>query len=394
MFVKKDLRKVPEILKDHYDNKNKRGGDHDDGDDEPSTTTMNLHLSKRASEFRGSIRVLVDPPRRLLLNRRVGVGGAGNDGEDGDKDGADDEESNFELLRDVASLSLYDCAIRDIRGISKLSNLVDLCLGRNPITHLGDAGKLRHLKRLWLDDCQLGATTGTATTDDVKGSSIDEDAATAGVALVDGSNCIDCLMSLTSLEELRISNNQIAALPEDIGDKLPNLKVLSVDHNMLTSLPESIGKLKRLEILQVRQNRLTALPDPLPTESLRVLHASSNGIRELPPKLLSECCQLTHLYLNSNAIEDVLDGSILPERNSSSNKYPSKLQRVNLANNKIDFVPKSWYDCVDDGSGICALPKETERGGEGNNNDDVVTVVLRDNPILDDIGALRMMQVE
>lgn len=88
MFIKKDLRKVPQILVDA---------------EEKDETIEDLRLQKRKAEFNGSIKVLCQP------------------------------ESNLHALRRINSLSLYDCDIQDLEGIGELSTLQTLNLGRNPL---------------------------------------------------------------------------------------------------------------------------------------------------------------------------------------------------------------------------------------------------------------------
>lgn len=53
-----------------------------------------------------------------------------------------------------------------------------------------------------------------------------------------------------SLTDLSLTSNNLASLPEEIGD-LIQLTVLRVDDNQLTFLPDSIGRLTSLEELQV-----------------------------------------------------------------------------------------------------------------------------------------------
>lgn len=53
-----------------------------------------------------------------------------------------------------------------------------------------------------------------------------------------------------SLTDLSLTSNNLAALPEEVGD-LSQLTVLRVDDNRLAALPDSIGRLTHLEELQV-----------------------------------------------------------------------------------------------------------------------------------------------
>ena len=58
--------------------------------------------------------------------------------------------------------------------------------------------------------------------------------------------------SLHHLTHLHLDNNQLAALPETIG-QLAGLQELSLDNNQLAALPETIGQLAGLQWLDPRQ---------------------------------------------------------------------------------------------------------------------------------------------
>lgn len=67
---------------------------------------------------------------------------------------------------------------------------------------------------------------------------------------------------IESLIELRATDNEIAALPAEIG-ALANLRELHLRNNKLTMLPHSIGELQSLRQLDLRGNPLTQLPESL-----------------------------------------------------------------------------------------------------------------------------------
>jgi Leucine-rich repeat (LRR) protein len=58
---------------------------------------------------------------------------------------------------------------------------------------------------------------------------------------------------MTALTTLRLSNNQLAALPDAIG-QLTGLKTLRLDNNQLAALPESIVALTNLTRLNLTNN--------------------------------------------------------------------------------------------------------------------------------------------
>jgi Leucine-rich repeat (LRR) protein len=68
---------------------------------------------------------------------------------------------------------------------------------------------------------------------------------------------------LASLQELDLSHNQLARLPEAIGNLRESLRTLSLYHNRLEELPETIFTWTNLKSLNLARNRLTQLPDAL-----------------------------------------------------------------------------------------------------------------------------------
>ena len=69
----------------------------------------------------------------------------------------------------------------------------------------------------------------------------------------------DSLPRLTNLTSLRASQNEIGALPVEIGG-LKALVELLVDTNFLTDIPESITALANLKLLDVHDNRISDVP--------------------------------------------------------------------------------------------------------------------------------------
>jgi Leucine-rich repeat (LRR) protein len=109
MFIKKDLRKIEEILSDESDERE------------------TLKLAKRSPEFQGSVRILC-------------------------------RESKLPALANLKVLNLYDSAIESLQGIGMLSQtpLEEINLGGNKLTSIPlEFGTLAGLKALWLDDNQL-----------------------------------------------------------------------------------------------------------------------------------------------------------------------------------------------------------------------------------------------
>ncbi len=261
MFVKKDLRKIPVILQDAMPNTTRATNNNDDNDTNQPEPLTKLRLDRRPTEFKMTTIATNNtnsnnntknnnPIETLLCQPRY-----------------------IPALRNLTSLSLYDCQLSNMNGIgffaSKVSdykttsltssttrsnenknddsmdvdvhmemdmdtsndiicpNLSEINLGRNPITSIPTDIKLlcNSLTSLWLDDCQI------------KGS------------------LPECLYELTNLEMLRLSNNYITELKDDdkVGvGRWKNMKVLSLDGNQMERIPKSFVKLTKLKSLLLR----------------------------------------------------------------------------------------------------------------------------------------------
>ena len=208
MFVKKDLRKIPEILS--------RNEENDEKENQPmnaigSSSLTELKLARRQGEFGGNLKVLCDP---IYSN----------------------------ALANLTKLSLYDCGLHDLKGIGMLgecSRLQQLNIGSNDFTDLPAEFALLAdtLEVLWMDDCKLKGPLP------------------------------ECIYQLSNLKSLRLPGNRIDTIlsgnegllgidedEEDTSDglsSLKNLETLSLDNNLLKSLPREL-ELPKLESLMMR----------------------------------------------------------------------------------------------------------------------------------------------
>ncbi|XP_072634093.1 E3 ubiquitin-protein ligase LRSAM1 isoform X2 [Canis lupus baileyi] len=109
------------------------------------------------------------------------------------------------------------------------------------------------------------------------------------------------LLNLITIKVLDLHNNQLSALPDDIG-QLTALQVLNVEKNQLTYLPRSIGNLIQLQTLNMKDNKLKELPDTMgELRSLRTLDISNNEIQRLP-QLLAHVRTLETLNLDASSM--------------------------------------------------------------------------------------------
>jgi Leucine-rich repeat (LRR) protein len=304
MFIKKDLRKVVQLLDDAVDCNTNDITDEDHLSNHGITNTPDakrtkfqeplreLRLSRRPQEFQGTIKILCQPQSATKLTQ-------------------------------LRSLNLYECQISTLDGMgdmfsSSSPQLETLNLGRNPLSFIpDDFTKMQSLKHVWLDDCQLEGSLPKP------------------------------LMELTNLESLRLPNNKITEIVilentlDDFDSEVipqPSLKVLCLDRNNLTELPSKMKDwVPQLQDLMVRQNQLTTLGTNVLPPNLCILHVSSNQLTSLDeiiydidkgsldtPK--SNCPNLTHIYANSNMLTHLPEGILTSH---------SQLQRLGVSHNPL-----------------------------------------------------------
>lgn len=117
------------------------------------------------------------------------------------------------------------------------------------------------------------------------------------------------IFTVAGLTSLKLKNNRLTALPNDIGNRLPDLITLDVSENLLAELPSSISTLSKLETLDASENLLTSLHSSLGAlKALKTLILFKNELTSLPHEL----------------------GEI------------SSLETCNVFNNKIASIPASF----------------------------------------------------
>ncbi|CAK4611594.1 hypothetical protein LEN26_001603 [Aphanomyces euteiches] len=240
MFVVKDLRKIPDIVRDDND------------------TREQLRLGRRAAEFQGDLSILCTP-------------------------------SNVAAFSKLQKLSLYDNNLHSIERIGLLAEtpLAILDLGQNQLESLPDEmGTLVHLKELWVTNNKLTTISEAVlrlpqlTMLHLSNNSISSVPSSIGLA--------------TSLQVLSLDNNQLTDLPAEIG-QCKDLIELNLRGNRMEILPATIGDCSSLVTLTVSSNRLQVLPETLgKCRQLTYLHANGNPIAHFPASLVS----FPHIRIN------------------------------------------------------------------------------------------------
>lgn len=250
MFIKKDLRKIKEILVDSED------------------TREELKLSKRPAEFCGNLNVLC-------------------------------RESEVRAFDNLKVLNLYDNCLVSIAGIGLLGQtpIEEINLGCNQLSSLPlEFGSLGTLQRLWLDDnklekfpvavCQLRGLTNLRL---------------SGNSLI---SIPPSISSLQCLESLAIDNNALIEFPMGVL-QLTNLQHLWLRQNKLYELPDNLSDMVTLETLSISSNELCALPDCLASLSrLKKLYANGNQLTVVPDNLC-HCPAIETINLANNKITSI-----------------------------------------------------------------------------------------
>ncbi|KAL7438682.1 hypothetical protein ACHAXM_006565 [Skeletonema potamos] len=303
MFVKKDLRKIPQILADASQravSSPPSSSAEDDVSTPPTKKAKNnddiiteMSFTRRAPEFLPSCNasILIQPNFRPALDNLV-------------------------------QLSLYDCGLSSLAGLqlhptndnnaggmlsTLFPKLEQLDIGRNPKLTNESLPESFHtqfpsLLELWCDDCSFGP------------------------------DIPDTLLQLNKLHVVRMTCNKLEGQLEDgIGVKYwKHVRVLAVDGNKLSSVCKGIGQLEYLEKLHLRQNKLISLPEGVPSArntSLTMLCLSSNLLTSLPKSIVDVSDTLTELYVNGNQLQALPEGLA---------KNLTWLKKFNLAHNNID----------------------------------------------------------
>ena len=167
---------------------------------------------------------------------------------------------------------------------------------------------------------------------------------------------------LTSLEWLKLKNNDLSELPDNVFDDLASLRSLSLDDNDLGELPDNVfDGLANLSSLSLDGNDLGELPDNVfdGLSNLEYLILESNGLSELPDNVFDDLTRLEGLYLRDNDLEempsrvfdDLASLEFLALQDNSLSELPpgvfdglAKLQELSLTRNDLGELPDNVFD--------------------------------------------------
>lgn len=272
----------------------------------------------------------------------------------------------FGQWKALRSLNLSSNSLTEFPNyMCEMKTLVDLDLSFNAIGALPQIGNLTSLERLWATNNKLtGPFPSTANQlqnlreIDVRHNTIDN---------------IDVLVQLPKLEWLAIGYNNIssfegtfvklrnfhldhnpvtrfgisapiptlaslnlekaklAALPDDLFQKIPNLNRLVLDQNHFVSLSPHIGKLTRLEHLSIARNLLSSLPADIGRlVELQHLDLRENNLNSLPSQIWY-MRKLVTLNVSSNVLNTFpKPGAPLPALPDSNLPTPSSVMSSRL----------------------------------------------------------------
>ncbi|KAJ0012553.1 hypothetical protein NQD34_016887, partial [Periophthalmus magnuspinnatus] len=168
----------------------------------------------------------------------------------------------------------------------------------------------------------------------------------------------------TSLEELRLDNNQVEGMSETAWTHCPGLLILSMSNNSLgngtQSLPIAVlSPLCKLRALNLDHNQLTSVPLGLPL-SIKELYLKGNRIEEFRNGAFDGKSELVVLDLSKNRLtnkglhkDSLVNATHLESLNLEGNRLkqipqhlPLSLKTLNLESNFIRSIKKRAFGAL------------------------------------------------
>ncbi|KAF2863755.1 L domain-like protein, partial [Piedraia hortae CBS 480.64] len=145
--------------------------------------------------------------------------------------------------------------------------------------------------------------------------------------------CFSVITQITSLQELRLGNNNLSGnLSADLRN-LSRLRILDVQSNRIQTLPDSLGDLSDLKVLNVSANQLTSIPmDALQRVPLTDLDASANA---LIASLFPLGAQGRHITLQNLMLQN---NSLAALSFTSTPELP-QIRTLDVTNNHLTSLP-------------------------------------------------------
>ncbi|XP_015773486.1 PREDICTED: leucine-rich repeat-containing protein 27-like [Acropora digitifera] len=121
------------------------------------------------------------------------------------------------------------------------------------------------------------------------------------------------VLDLRQLEFLYLEGNLISSLPEDLFDRLPNLRWLDLRNNHISEIPQIIGTHRNLRNLLLEGNNVESLPLELGLlKSLSGLNLSGNPLEYPPQFIVERGTQVNFLGLNFTQPQNIVFGKMHP----------------------------------------------------------------------------------
>ncbi|KAJ6231450.1 leucine-rich repeat protein soc-2 homolog-like protein [Anaeramoeba flamelloides] len=161
-----------------------------------------------------------------------------------------------------------------------------------------------------------------------------------------------CNFPLKEVKFFELGNNKLKELPNELFEKLQNLKKLNVQDNLITHLPDSIYEIPYLWAINVVNNPIKEISTKVQQlQNTIEINFQSTALKTIPIELYM-CKNLTKLNLCNNKLQTLPKGisklTKLTKLNLSLNKFETfpleilkmeELNNLGLSGNKLTAIP-------------------------------------------------------